>query len=379
MRRRPLDIAFVVQGEGRGHMTQALAVAGFLRVAGHRVKAVYLGVSPFREVPAYFPEGIGAPVIPFQAVTLVPDLDGRGISASRTAAYNLPRIPEYVRAGYAIRDDLHARRPDVLVNFYDLVGGFVHVFNRWSPPTPRVALAHAYLLGHPGAAPPPPGAGGRWGLALLSAIAAAGVKRPLALSFDPLPDTERLEVAPPLLRPGLDRLEPEDRGYLLAYALNAGYARDLAAWQRANPHVPVHCFVSGGPSLPVPAGRGFVLHDLDEASFLEHLRGCRAYVGTAGFESVCEAFYLGKPTLAFPTGGHYEQAFNAADIRRAGMARVGEVTEIDRFWRDLPTPSADRVQAFRRWVARGPELIVGAVERAARAAGRWDGPPPGGA
>jgi Glycosyl transferase family 1 len=259
------------------------------------------------------------------------------------------------------------------VNFFDMIAGFVHLLShldwRTSPP-PRVAIAHAYLLGHPGAAGAPPGPRGRFGLALLSRITTAGVRSPVALSFDALPDRASLRVAPPLLRPGLTGLSPRDGGYLLAYALNAGYARELAAWQARNPSVPVHCYVSGGDrALGLAPQPGFELHDLNDEAFLRHMAGCRAYVGTAGFESLCEAYFLGKPILAVPVKGHYEQAFNAADARRAGVAWTGGLERLDAFWSALPVPSPERVDAFRTWVARGPELIVRAVEDAARGGG----------
>lgn len=40
------------------------------------------------------------------------------------------------------------------------------------------------------------------------------------------------------------------------------------------------------------------------------MQGCSGYVTTAGFESVCEAMYLGKPVMMIPT--HVEQEINAA-------------------------------------------------------------------
>jgi uncharacterized protein (TIGR00661 family) len=205
------------------------------------------------------------------------------------------------------------------------------------------------------------------GLAVLCRIAAAGAGAPVALSFDALPDVPGVRVAPPLLRAGLERMAPEDGGYLLTYALNGGYAREVAAWQARNPDVQVHCYVSGGArGLDLAASRGFHLHDLDDERFLQHLARCRAFAGTAGFESVCEAFYLGKPVLAVPVDGHYEQAFNAADIRRAGVALTGTFHDLDRFWADPPVPSEAKVRTFRTWVARAPNLIVRAVEEAAR-------------
>ncbi len=350
-------------------MTQALAVRDFLVDAGHRVVAVFLGASPRFPAPAYFTSRIQSPVTTFQAPMLVPDRHVRGMTVGHTAAHNIRRVPTYVAEGFALRRELLALRPDVVVNFFDMIAGFVHLASLGSSPPPRVAIAHSYLLDHPGTAGPPPGSRGRLGLALLSRITALGVASPIGLSFDELPTWGSVRVAPPLLRRGLERLNPVDGGYLLAYALNAGYARTVAAWQARNPTVAVHCYVSGGGrGLDLPAQPGLHLHELDDVAFLDHMAGCRAYVGTSGFESLCEAFYLGKPILAAPVERHYEQAFNAADASRAGVARAGGLGDLDAFWRSLPVPAPARVETFRSWVARGPELIVRAVEEAARGA-----------
>src|SRR5680860_217127 len=93
-----LHVGFVVQGEGRGHMTQALAMAGFLRDAGHEVARVWIGTSPYRSVPSYFTEGIGAPVEAFDAPVQVPDRRGVGVSPAATAADFARRLPAFARA-----------------------------------------------------------------------------------------------------------------------------------------------------------------------------------------------------------------------------------------------------------------------------------------
>lgn len=91
---RRLAVAFVVQGEGRGHMTQALALARFLGDAGHEVSRVLVGVSPFRTVPEYFAAEIGAPVETFDAPTQVPDRASRGCR---------PHVPRRTRsAGFPV-------------------------------------------------------------------------------------------------------------------------------------------------------------------------------------------------------------------------------------------------------------------------------------
>lgn len=361
---RRLAVAFVVQGEGRGHMTQALALARFLGDAGHEVSRVLVGVSPFRTVPEYFAAEIGAPVETFDAPTQVPDRASRGVSPTRTAADALRRLPRFVRSGRRVHEV--TERADVVVNFLDLVAGLARLAFRGR--APRVAIAHNYVFQHPALTAAPGSALARRVVLGYARLTAAGARTRVALSFGPLPASsdERLIVAPPLLRPWLERAQPREGGYLLAYALNPGYGDALAAWHRRQRGVTVHCYVDGGQAAlrNVPAD-GFHAHALRAEPFLRHLEGCRAYVGTAGFESVCEAFYLGKPALLVPTEGQYEQTLNAWDARRAGAAVVGTYADLDGFWADPPVPGREAVEDFRGWVRRAPDMLVDIVERAA--------------
>jgi len=347
-------------------MTQALALARFLGDAGHELVTVLVGRSPFRSVPDYFTRGIGAPVESFHAPTQVPGTDGRAVSVARTARDAVRRMPRFVAGGLRVH---RATRPaDVVVNFLDLVGGMSRLIFRSR--VPAVAVAHNYLFLHPALS----GAPGRplakrlvlgWARAT-----AGGAAVRVALSFDPLPAVpeQALVVVPPLLRPGLETMRARDEGYLLAYALNAGYGDLLVDWQRRNPEATLHCYVDGGAAaLRSAGGPGFHAHALDDRSFLHHLAGCRAYVGSAGFESVCEAFYLGKPVLAVPTAGQHEQTLNAWDASRAGAARHGGYEGLDDFWRDPPTPAPSTVSGFRAWVASAPAALVDIIERAAAA------------
>lgn len=345
-------------------MTQAIALAAFLRDAGHEVARVLVGTSHHRSVPAYFREGIGAPVTPFAAPTQVPGRARRGVSAARTFADSLLRMPGFLEGGSAIHRA--SAQADVVVCLLDLVGGLSRVLFRTR--TPAVAIAHNHLFEHPELAGAPGAAIPRGFVRLYARLTASRCDTSVALSFVPMsvPAASKLVVAPPLLRPGLDRLEPHDGGYLLAYALNAGYADDLAAWQRARGDVTVHCYVDGGAAgLGAQPSRGFHAHDLDEASFLAHLAGCRAYVGSAGFESLCEALHLGKPALAVPTEGQLEQRLNAWDAERCGAARAGTYADLDDFWEEPATPDAGAVARFRAWVARAPAIVVEVIERAA--------------
>ena len=59
-------------------------------------------------------------------------------------------------------------------------------------------------------------------------------------------------------------------------------------------------------------------HSLNDEKFLDLMASCSGLVCTAGFESVCEAIYLGKPVILVPMKGHFEQYCNARDAERIG-------------------------------------------------------------
>jgi uncharacterized protein (TIGR00661 family) len=371
---RRLAVAFVVQGEGRGHMTQALALAGFLRAAGHEIARAFVGVSPFRSVPDYFSTALDAPLETFDAPTQVPGRDARGVSAGRTTADALRRFPKFVAAGRRIHRA--TEQVDVVVNFLDLVGGISRVVFRTR--TPAVAIAHNYVFLHPDLASAPGTPLSRSAVLAYARATAGRADTKIALSFGPLRSdpSGRLLVAPPLLRPEVERLSSRNEGYLLAYALNSGYGDLLAKWQRRHPDVTVHCYVDGGRgALRAEPGSNFHAHSLSAEAFLGHLAGCRAYVGSAGFESVCEALLLGKPAFVVPTEGQLEQALNAWDARRAGAAVWGSYANLDAFWGNPSVPSETVVREFRDWVRTAPEVLVRAVEKAAqgKASGKGSG------
>jgi uncharacterized protein (TIGR00661 family) len=347
-------------------MTQALALARFLRDAGHEVERAWVGVSAHRSVPAYFEQGLGSPVEAFDAPVQVPDRRGIGVSPAATVLDAARRMPAFARAARRLHEG--TRGLDLVVNFLDLVAGASRAWYRTD--VPAVAVAHNYVFLHPALHPLP---GRTWvqrSVLGWTRATAARTQLRLALSFTPQASVpaERLRVVPPLLRPGLEALEPLDDGFLLAYALNPGYGDLLADWQRRRPEVRVRCYLDGGAgALQATPGSGFEALALDQDRFLGDLARCRAFVGSAGFESICEAFHLGKPVLAVPTAGHYEQQLNAWDAERHGAARTGSYDDLDRFWNRPPRPDAHAVTAFRRWVAEAAERHVTALEQASRA------------
>ena len=162
-------------------------------------------------------------------------------------------------------------------------------------------------------------------------------------------------VVPPLLRKEVLCTQPWDGGYLHGYLLNSGFSEEVKTWHSKHPEIVMHFFWD---KKDVPnetsVNNTLTFHRLSDTLFLHYLAGAKAYASTAGFESVCEAMYLGKPVLMVPT--HIEQACNAHDAVLAGAG-----VSADRF--DMDTllnlsknyhPNPD----FKQWVQHADWLIL---------------------
>ncbi len=359
---RPLRILFYIQGEGRGHLTQALALAPILRAAGHSVDAVLVGANPSREIPGFFRDDIGCPVVRYDEPGFGHAADGKGVSLLATLGQNLRRLPDLIAAGRVIDDAIERFRPDLIVNFYSLTGALHTAIRRHSIPV--VAVGHQFMFHHPSYPWPNERVMERVGAKLFTRIVGLGAARRLGLSFydaPELPSDPALRVVPPLLRSQLTELDTVDEGFLLVYLLNAGYADEVARWSRQHPDVPIHVFCESPQRFESTDSLTF--HPLSGERFLDHMARCRGLVCTAGFESVCEAMYLGKPALMVPVEGHFEQFCNARDAEQCGAGVHADHFDFDALLSLGRTTGGS--SRFRTWADRAPDLFVSEIERAA--------------
>ena len=362
-----VDCLFIVQGEGRGHLTQALAARQMLVRAGHRVTRVLVG-GP-RALPAFFREQIDAPITRIASPGFAPDARRRGVRMGASVWDALRQVPDLRRSLDAIEAQLERHRPDVVVNFFEPMAGGYWGLRR--PAVPMVAVAHQYLFDHHAYRFPAGHWGRRWATRAFTRLTAWGAAKRLALSLYPAPDRpdESLHVLPPLLRSALFDLPTRTEPFLLVYVLNSGYAEDVIRWHRRHPEVPLHCFWDRPDADPVERiDDTLTFHRLDGAKFLRLMARARGVVTTAGFESVAEAMVLGKPVQAIPVDGHFEQWCNAHDAVRARAGIWSDTFDLSRLIKALPAyepPGAD----FRSWVQGGAERFVRWVEAAAGSAG----------
>lgn len=200
-------------------------------------------------------------------------------------------------------------------------------------------------------------------LKFFTRITCMGATVKLALSIRDYEDepVHGIKVVPPLLRQEAKTIIRHHGDYIMGYMLNAGFAEDVKAWHEKHPHTQLHFFWDQ-PDAPeeLKVDDTLTFHRINDEKFLKMMAGCKAFATTAGFESVCEALYMGKPCMLIPA--HVEQECNAMDAEKEMAGIVSEDFDIDKlkaFARDY-----EEDVEFRMWENHAESRIVAAIENA---------------
>lgn len=350
-----MKILFVIQGEGRGHLTQALTLEQMLTAEGHQVVGVLVGKSPARVLPSFFREKMRAPIESFESPNFLPSAKNKQVNLLKSITYNVFRIGKYISSIGFINRKIKEYEADVVVNFYELLTGLTYLFRR--PGALMVCIAHQYLFLHPDFVFPKQNKAALFSLRFFTWITSVGATKCLALSFRKMREVpgKRIVVVPPLLRKEVLNMKSTAGDYLHGYLLNSGFGEEVKTWHLAHPEVSCHFFWDKKDApVQLKVDRNLSFHQLNDVLFLNYMAGSRAYATTAGFESVCEAMYLRKPVLMVPT--HIEQYCNAFDAMQSGAGVVSETFDLDTLLGISEKYTSNPI--FHFWVKQASWLIA---------------------
>jgi uncharacterized protein (TIGR00661 family) len=359
MGNKPLKFVFIVQGEGRGHMTQAIALKQQLDKRGHVLAACLVGSSKRREIPEFFYHKMGVDVIKFESPNFICDPKNKSVKIGKTIGVNLLKSNRFLKSLKLIDRVLELSNADVIVNFYDLLGGIYNLLLR--PKAKFIVIGHQYLASHPDFPFVPKRQLEKFLFKLNNAITALNSDLKLALSFSPYPALEKpgFKVVPPLLRSEIQHLKVIDGDFILAYMVNSGYAEELIAWHRTRPDIKIHCFWDNKQFPQQWAeSENLIFHQVNDKHFLEMMAACKGFITTAGFESICEAIYLKKPVMMVPIKGQFEQGCNALDAQAAGAGIWAHDYNPDPLLHYIPKYRPTNYQ----WLREGPSQICSLIE-----------------
>ena len=152
----------------------------------------------------------------------------------------------------------------------------------------------------------------------------------------------------------------QEGDYILGYMLNAGFSEEVKSWHEAHPEVPLRFFWDKKDAEDVTViDDTLSFYKLNDKEFIRQMAGCKAYAATGGFESICEAMYMGKPLLMVPS--HIEQRCNAWDATKFDAAVSADTFDLSVLL-DFAEHKFKPDTAFPAWATSAPDLIVHELE-----------------
>lgn len=328
-------ILYGVSGEGSGHSSRAREVLRHLRSRGHDLLVVSYdrGHRNLREeFEVLETEGLH-----------ITTADNK-VAVARTFADNLRRLPAGMRKLREVRQRAFEEfQPEVVLTDFEPMTAYlarheglplVSIDNQHRMRYMRLPeieglereakLTRAVIR----AMVPSPDA------ALITTFWMGEVTRPRAWAFAPI------------LRREVRELAPSDGDHVLVY-----FTKGYDSFQEQLTRYPRERFVIYGAGREGSEGN-CTWKAPSQEGFLADLASCKAVVATAGFTLMTEAMHLGKPYLALPMRGQFEQELNAHLLDELGYGvsgrEAGEREEIlPAFLYRLPELAA-RLDAYPR-------------------------------
>jgi uncharacterized protein (TIGR00661 family) len=350
-----MRILYGVNGEGMGHATRSEVVIGSL-LERHDVRVVASGAA-LRHLSGRLPR-VKEVFGPSFAMG-----DGQ-IQRWHTVLQNVRlarrELPDSLRLWIHSVDEW---KPDLVISDFEPLSG---VFARWTR-TPLLAVDNINMIdrcrhdreiiGHE-----------REDFMLARAVVRSmvpGAVQYLVLTFFRPPIARQgTTLVPPIVRPEIAAAKSVDGDHLVVYS--SGEKRVLDALRSTG----LRCLIygmRGGPDEPVVDGN-LEFRPPSNEGFVEALRTARGVVAGGGFSLMSEAVYLGKPLLAVPLRGQFEQLMNARYLQREGFGMCApaiDAATLSAFVDELDGYH-DRLEAY---VQDGNEEAIATITERVTAAG----------
>jgi len=343
-------------------MTQALALEQMLVNNGHEVCGMVIGTCQRRSIPNFFQERTQATVFPVESPNFYFDKGHKSIRLWKTFYKNVLQIPKFLKEVWWIHKLVKKQKPDVIINFYDVLGGYYFLLA--NPNVKRLCVAHQYLASHSVF----PWAEGHFiqktAFKLSNFFTSMNAHKKLALSFDSLAQEKSdTLIVPPLLRNEIRDMAIGYEEFILVYVVNKGYGEEILQWHASNPKVKVLCFWDNYDHEDGWTPRtNITFRHLSDQDFLSAMSCCNGYASTAGFESICEAAYFNKPVMMVPVKGQYEQACNALDAQRAGLGKKTQHFDLSPCLQLINHQDLEK-NDFKEWVNKAENIIIDEITR----------------
>lgn len=293
-------ILYGVSGEGSGHSSRALEMGRHLLAQGHDLKVVSYDRG-FRNLSPHFD------TMEIEGLHIVSE--NNRVRPFKTLWHNLRRAPAALRRLSELRKCFRSFRPEVVITDFEPSTAWLARLSG----IPLISLDNQHRMRYMRFSSPRALWFSRWLATMLIKLMVPPPTYALATTFyyGELRN-KRTFLFPPILKREVLACSPTRGPHHLVY-ITSHFDDLLSVLQECEQE---QFIVYGANRSGTSANLTFRPFSVE--GFLQDLASCRSVIATAGFTLISEAIYLGKPYLALPIQGQFEQQLNAICLEELG-------------------------------------------------------------
>jgi len=295
-------ILYGVAGEGSGHSSRAKEITSHLEEKGHTVKIIsydkgYKNLSPYFDVEKIF--------------GLHFTYKNNKVQVLSTLFKNLLSTPEATKSIKKVSEIVDEFKPEIIFSDFEPISGIVANIKK----TPLISIDNQHRLTNTKIEYPKKYSQDALAAKTVTSLMIFNSKACLVTAFYKTETTNsKTFLFPPILRKEVLKTKTKQRDYILIY-LTSPFQGMVDLLKNINKK-----FIIYGFNQDKKEGN-LVFKKADQKTFLTDLANCEGVIANAGFTLITESLYLGKPYLALPVAGQFEQLLNAFQIEKLGYGK----------------------------------------------------------
>lgn len=300
-----MNILYGVAGEGSGHSSRAKEVIEHLQSRGHSVKVVsydrgYTNLAPLFDTERIF------------GLRLI--YKNNHVQNVETVFHNLLHTPQVLTSIEHLFHIIKTFQPSVILTDFEPLSAYCAN----SKGIPLISIDNQHRITNTSIDYPKRYERDAFIAKAVIRAMVSGTDACLVTNFFDHPITNpKTYIFPPILRKEILETTPTRGEHILVYS-----TAHNAALPKLLEKVNIPCIAYGFGKTETVGN--ITYKETSPSEFIQDLAHCRAVIGTAGFTLITEALHLGKPYLALPITGQFEQLLNAYYVQQLGYGEYNE-------------------------------------------------------
>lgn len=292
-------ILYGVCGEGFGHSSRAREIGQHLIDQGHEIKILSYGKGFENLLPYFNVEKIAGLRLEYK---------NNAVSYLPTIFKNLLKAPQIQNSLRHILRAINQFKPQLVFSDFEPISALAANLKK----LPLISIDNQHIITNTEIDYPKQ--------YRRSAEAAKAVVKLMIFNaraylvtafFQAQPLNRKIFLFPPILRSEIHQLKPTADNFVLVY-LTSQFTGLMDILERVSARFVVYGFDKSAQT------GNLTFKKFNPKEFLKDLAQCQGVIANAGFTLITESLYLGKPYLALPVAGQFEQILNAYQLQKLG-------------------------------------------------------------